>query len=151
MNDDHLMDVLTRGHKPIQRNDDRAEPPESSLPDPSKGYEPCSRPSQHGLYTLHCILGADGYRSFQYVHLDSDSSLSADGKGQVIRLRFSSSKITAVTIRGRNLWRLYDQIHQHKMAWVMRMDRDRDFAAGNEPVVTAIDIEEVKSPADNGC
>src|SRR5579872_5362897 len=150
MHDDHLMDVLTRGHTAAKRNDERAQPRESSLPDPGKGYEPCSQPSQNALYTLHCVLGAEGYISFQYVHLDSQSSLSADGKGQVIRLRFCGSKITAVTIRGRNLLQLYDSIHQHRIAWVMRIDRDRDFGTGNEPVVTEIDIEDVKSAADNG-
>jgi hypothetical protein len=145
MPDDHLMDVLTRRPPKAEREREAEQPTESLLPDPSKGYEPCARPSHSPLYTLHCILGPDGYRSFQYVHLDSDSSLSADGKGQVIRLRFCGSKTVAVSIRGRNLWRLYDYIHQHRMAWVMRVDRD--FATGNEPVITAIDIEDVKEPA----
>lgn len=147
MQDDHLMDVLTRRRPAAEPERDADVPPELLLPDPSKGYEPCARPSHNSLYTLHCILGADGYRSFQYVHLDSDSSLSSEGKGQVIRLRFCGSKIIAVTIHGRNLWRLHDYIHQHRMAWVMRADRDRDFAAGNEPVITAIEIEEVREPA----
>jgi hypothetical protein len=144
MQDDHLMDVLTRRRPEPARETEAELPPDILLPDLSKAYEPCSPPSRHSLYTLHCILGAEGYRSFQYVHLDSDASLSADGKGQVIRLRFCGSKATAVTIRGRNLWRLYDYLHQHRMAWVMRTDRDRDFATGNEPVITAIDIEEVR-------
>jgi hypothetical protein len=143
MADDHFMDVLTRRRPEAERSRDAEMPPEL-LPDPSKGYEPCARPSHTSLYTLHCILGGDGYRSFQYVGLDSNSSLTADGNGQVIRLKFCGSKTTAVTIRGRNLSRLYDYLHQHKIAWVMRLDRDRDFAAGNEPVITAIEIEEVQ-------
>jgi hypothetical protein len=143
MSDDHLMDVLTRRRPEPEKIRD-SDVPDSLLPDVSKGYEHCARPSHHALYSLHFILGTDGYRSFQYVHLDSQSSLTTDGKGQVIRLRFCGSKVTAVTIRGRNLSRLYDYIHQHKIAWVMRMDRD--FGTGNEPVVTAIDIEEVREP-----
>ena len=146
MQDDHLMDVLTRRRPEPARETEAELPPDLLLPAPGMGYEPCSPPSRYALYTLHCILGADGYRSFQYVHLDSDASLSADGKGQVLRLRFCGSKTTAVTIRGRNLSRLYDYLHQHRIAWVMRMDRDRDFASGNEPVVTSIDIEDVKEP-----
>lgn len=146
MSDDHLMDVLTR-RQPDSKPDRGADaPPELLLPDPTLGYEPFAKPSHVSLYTLHCILGSDGYRSFQYVGLDSDCSLSADGNGQIIRLRFCGSKITAVTIRGRNLWRLYDYIHQHRMAWVMRIDRDRDFATGNEPVIMSIDIEDLKEP-----
>ena len=61
---------------------------------------------------------------------------SLDGENLTIKV--------AVTIRGRNLWRLYDYIHQHKMPWVMRVDVGRDFAADDEPVVTAIEFAEVK-------
>ncbi len=142
MSDEHLMGVLTRGKRTADRDDEL--PPVSNLPDPSRGYEPFSRPSHHPLYSLHCVLGRDGYRSFQYMHLDSDSSLSVDGQGQVIRLRFYGSKNFAVTVRGRNLWRLYDFIHQHRISFIMAVDRGRDFAEDNEPVVTSIDIAEVR-------
>lgn len=147
MSDDHLSNVLTRGRKAAERDEGRELPPESNLPDPSRGYEPYSRPSNKPLYTLHCVLGRDGYRSFQYVHLDSDGSLSVDERGHVVQLRFCGSKTMAVTIRGRNLWRLYDYLHQHRIAWVMRVDRGRDFAQDSEPVVNSIDIEEVRPPA----
>ncbi len=142
MSDEHLMDVLTRGRRSHDRDQDL--PAESNLPDPSRGYEPFSRPSHHPVFTLHCVLGRDGYRSFQYSQLDSDSSLSVDGQGQVIRLRFYGSKLFVVTVRGRNLWRLYDYIHQHKISFVMAVDPGRDFADDGEPVVTSIDIKEIR-------
>lgn len=49
-----------------------------------------------------------------------------------------------VTIKGRNLWRLYDYVHQHRMPWIMQADRD--LAEGQESLITAIDIVPVESP-----
>jgi len=49
-----------------------------------------------------------------------------------------------VSIRGRNLRRLYELIHQHRIDWVMRVDRGRDFAGDGATVVTGIEIEEVR-------
>jgi|GEM_PF-4544757 len=143
MQDDDLMAALTRRRPEPPTKPDITDSQECLLPEPGKAYEPFSRPTRQPLYSLHFILGAEGIRSFQYVGLDSDSSLTADGDGQVIRLKFCGSKITAVTIRGRNLSRLYDYLLQHRTAWVMRLDRD--FTAGNEPAVTAVAIEEVKN------
>lgn len=78
------------------------------------------------------------------MHLDSDTRFAIEGKAQVIHLRFCGSRTTAVTILGRNLGRLYDYLHQHRMPWIARIDSGRDFAADGEPVVTAIEIAEVK-------
>jgi hypothetical protein len=136
MSDEHLKDVLTQ------------QPAEWGLPDPSRDCEPFSRPWNQPLYTLHCIVGPGTYRSYQYVHLDSSSSLSVDGTGHVIRLRFCGSKTWAVTICGRNLWRLFDYIHQHRIAFVMAVDPGRDFGEDDEPVVTDIKIEEVNERKD---
>jgi hypothetical protein len=44
-----------------------------------------------------------------------------------------------ISIRGRNLWRLYDYIHQHRMAWLARADRD--FADGKEAIIVSIDSQ----------
>lgn len=142
MSDDTFRDVLTRRPE-SGRKSQWDLPDESMLPNPSRGYEPFARAAVTPVYTLHCVLGVDGYWSGQYCHLDSGSRLSVDGKGQVITLRFCGSKTTRVTIRGRNLWRLHDLIHQHRMPWIMQVDRGRDFVADNEPVITVIEIEEV--------
>jgi hypothetical protein len=142
MADDSLMDVLTR-----KRGEPRPrvpEPDEPMLPEPDAPYRPHSRPVAMPIYALHVLLGCDGCRSFQYVHLDSDSAFTADDSGQCIRLQFCGSKVTAVAIRGRNLRHLYDLIHQHRISWVMRQDVGRDFAAEGETVITDIRIEEMK-------
>jgi hypothetical protein len=125
----------------------QADPDQSTLPEPDAAYQPHAKPAARPVYTLHMLLGRDGCRSFQYVHLDSDSAFVADDAGQCIGLRFCGSKVMQVLIRGRNLRRLYDLIHQNRIAWVMRIDRGRDFAGDGATVVTSIEIEEVREAA----
>jgi hypothetical protein len=121
--------------------------PHSELPDTSAPYLAHGRAANKPVYTLHCCLGKDGYRSFQYMHLDSDSTFSIDHKGHVISVRFVGTKIVQVTICGRNLWRLYDYLHQHRLPWVMRAERDFSDGTDKQVVITAIEIEEVKENA----
>jgi hypothetical protein len=144
MPDDNLMDVLTRRKPAPAREPGEQSQSDLTLPDLSLPYEAFAKPANRLLYSLHCVLGKVGYRSFQYMQLDSDSSFDVDAGGQIIRLRFCGSKITAVTIRGRNLSNLYDYVHQHRTAWVRRVDGGRDFGNDRTAVITAIDIEEVK-------
>jgi hypothetical protein len=120
------------------------EPADSGLPDASAPYQAHARPANKPVYTLHCCLGKDGYRSFQYVHLDSDSSFQTTSAGHAITLRFAGTKVVQVTIKGRNLRGLYDHLHQHRTSWVMRADRD--LAEEQEAIITAIEIATVESP-----
>lgn len=117
---------------------------DSDLPDTSGPYQAFARPANKPLYTLHCWLGKDGYRSFQNAHLDSNSSFKTSSAGHVIVLRFAGTELMQVTITGRKLGRLYDYIHQHRTAWVMRADRD--LADEQEAIITAIEIMPVSSP-----
>jgi hypothetical protein len=117
--------------------------PDRELPDASAPYQAHSRAANKPVYTLHCCLGKDGYRSFQYMHLDSDSAFRIESKGHVISMRFVGTKIVQVTICGRNLWRLYDYLHQHRLPWVMRADRDFSDGTDKQVVITAIEIEEL--------
>jgi hypothetical protein len=144
MADDNLVDVLTKRKPAADRELPREQPDESQLPDPKREYEPYSRPANRPLYTLHFILGSEGYRSFPLVQLDSYSTFTADARGHVIRLRFCGSRTYTVTIVGRALRKLYDYLGQHRIAFVARVDEGRDFGADDQSVVTAIDIEEVK-------
>ena len=76
--------------KEFRRRDDRADSGREAegLPQSDGEYRAHGRAAAQPLYTLHCLLGASGCRSFQYVHLDSDSSFCVDRQSQVIRLRF---------------------------------------------------------------
>lgn len=100
-------------------------------------YVPHARPANKPLYSIHFLDPAGGVRSFQYVHLDSHSTYTAES----ITLKFLGMEPVKVVIRGRNLWRLYDYIHQHRIAWVMQAARD--FAQDGQSVITDIKFAKV--------
>jgi hypothetical protein len=130
MPDEHLQQAIARARPEADAD--------TELPDLAAGYQAHARPSNRPVYSLHCVRGKQGVQSFQYVHLDSASKFEADDRGHVLSLRFCGSRHWEITIRGRNLWRLYDYIHQHRMPWVQQADRD--FAADKEPIVSAISV-----------
>lgn len=126
----HLRSVISSIDE-APADDDRG------LPSLSDGnYRAFARPSNKPLFALHFVSPRGEVRSFQYMHLDSDSSY----KPEHITLRFTGTAIVNVVISGRNLWELYDYIHQHRAAWVRQAGRD--FAADGEPIVTAIIVSE---------
>jgi hypothetical protein len=139
MHDEHLKDFVGRFAQTSDRESDSGEA-DAGLPEPSGTYKAYARATTQPVYTLHCLLGAAGMRSFQYVHLDSDTRFDVDRRGQIILLKFLGSKTTTVLIKGRNLRELYDYIHQHRMPWVMELENGRDFGSGDEPVVTKIEF-----------
>jgi hypothetical protein len=133
MSDDtpaHLQKVLSR------LNEKRPPDEEPGLPSLNDPYRPYARPNHKPLFAIHFITPQGDVRSFQYMHLDSDSSYSS---GQ-IALRFTGLKIVNVIISGRNLWELYDYIHQHRTAWIRQAVRD--FAADSATIVTKISYQE---------
>ena len=111
---------------------------EGGLPSPNgRDYRPHSRPANKSVYALHLISPAWEVRTFQYADLDSDSRYAAG----VIRLRFTGTTPVDVTLRGRNLWRLYDGIHRQVITWVM--EAGRDFGGDGECVVSRLDVTPV--------
>jgi hypothetical protein len=123
---------------------------EGSSPLPAYGdpYQAAGVPSNDSLTRLCCIMGKDGfqpggkaYRFFQYVHLDSDTDFGFTKDGQAITLRFAGMNPVLVIVRGRNLLRICDAIHLHRMPWIRVADRD--FAEGSKEIITAIEIIEV--------
>jgi hypothetical protein len=118
------------------------------LPGYGDPYKAAAPPSNEGLTRLCCIMGKEGfqpggkaYRFFQYVHLDSDTDLGFTKDGQAITLRFAGMNPVLVIVRGRNLLRICDTIHLHRMPWIRVADRD--FAEGQKEIITAIEIIEV--------
>jgi hypothetical protein len=118
------------------------------LPGYGDPYKAAAPPSNEGLTRLCCIMGKEGfqpggkaYRFFQYVHLDSDTDLGFTKDGQAITLRFAGMNPVLVIIRGRNLLRICDYIHLHRMPWIRVADRD--FAEGQKEIITAIEIVEI--------
>jgi hypothetical protein len=117
------------------------------LPEPGSPYQAFARAANKPVYTLHCLKGAEGVVSFAYVQIDSHCEFKATDKGQLIRLRFVGSKIWDVTISGIDLWRLYDLIGQHRMAWIRKADRGFQEQPGKEPIIMGIDIKEIEREA----
>lgn len=112
---------------------------ESGLPSLKDGeYQPHARPSDKPDYGIHFVTPGGDVRSFQYVHLDSGSQFAA-GR---ITLVFMGMEPVRVVIEGRNLWRLYDYIHQHRMPWVMVAGRD--FAKDGQTIVTRVSYAPIK-------
>lgn len=111
-----------------------ADPAEDEgLPNLKEGeYQPHARPSNKPLYSLHFITPDGNVRSFQYVHLDSDSRYCA---GKIV-LRFMGTEPVNVVVEGQNVWRLYDYIHQHRIAWIMQSSRE--FAAKGTTVISRL-------------
>ncbi len=126
----HLRKFLSTTPEPVDE--------EAELPSPKeRDYKPHAAPANKPVFALHCIGANGAIRSFQYVDLDSDSRYEPG----VILLRFTGTKVLEVTIRGRNLWRLYDGIHRHVISWVM--EAGRDFAQDGESIISRIEIREV--------
>jgi len=119
---------------------DRAEEEESGLPSLKEGeYQAHARASNKPVYAIHFVTPAGDVRSFQYVHLDSGSQFNAEK----ITLAFMGMEPVRVVIEGRNLWRLYDYIHQHRMPWVMVAGRD--FAKDGQTIVSRVSYHSIKA------
>jgi hypothetical protein len=117
------------------------------LPGYGDPYRAAGPESSESLTRLACIMGKEGfqpggkaYRFFQYVHLDSDTDFGFTKDGQIITLRFAGMNPVLVVIRGRNLLRICDAIHLHRIPWIRVADRD--FADGQLEIITAIEIIE---------
>jgi hypothetical protein len=116
---------------------------DEGLPANDAPYSAFARRSNQQELSLHFITPAGTMRSFQYAHLDSDNSFTAE----CITLCFMGTKPRKVVILGRNLVKLYDYIHQHRTAWVRVAARP--FAPDNEPIVTKVHIEPLKEDVGN--
>jgi hypothetical protein len=137
-------DVLTKEETPGRLRRVLSETAAKDAPKAERGlptlldgeYRPYARPSNQPLFSIHFIAAGGDVRSFQYMHLCSDSSYTP----QQILLRFTASKMITVLISGRNLWELYDYIHEHRMPWVR--EASRDFALDGESIVTKLSFYE---------
>jgi len=100
---------------------------------------PCaSRPMPKGWVGVYVFNGKEDTRGFQYIHLGFES-FAADGKSFVIE--FNVPEKWRMTVKGRNLWPIFLNIHHHKLEWIRKADRD--FGADDKPAITGIVIEQV--------
>jgi hypothetical protein len=138
-NNPHLRHVMRAATSEFPQADD-----ESGLPSlDERQYVAHARSANKPIYAIHFVNPKGEVHSFQYVHLDSNSSFAAE----CITLKFIGMEPVKVVIRGRNLWRLYDYIHQHRMAWVMQAARD--FTQDGQTIVTQVNFIALKEEDDH--
>lgn len=116
---------------------------ESGLPEQADGeYSAFPPPANKPQVSLHFITPDGRVRTFQYRHLDSDTSFEPEK----ITLRFLGFRPIMVVIEGQHLWQLYDNIHRDLCRWVRQAPRE--FAEEGQPIVrkfTFVDLTEVVS------
>jgi len=122
----HLEDLL-------RKSTQKSEPQEGE--DLGSCASPATTKEWTGLYVLN---GKENTRAFQYVHLGY-ASYSADGTSFVVE--FNEPEKWRLTVKGRKLWKLFVNIHHHKLEWIKKADRD--FEDGDAPVITGITVEQV--------
>ena len=101
--------------------------------------ECASKAIPKGFVGIHVFNGKEDTSAFQYQHLGFER-FSADGTSFVIE--FNIPEKWRMSVSGRNLWRIFVNLHQHKIEWIRKADRD--FADENQPVITGIVIEQMK-------
>jgi hypothetical protein len=132
----------------------RAADEEAMLPAAGDPYKAASFPANRSLTRLVLVMGKEGFQQggkaylfFQYVHLDSDTDFAFTREGQIFTLRFAGIKPAQMVVRGRNLLRICDYIHLHRMPWIRMADRDFTTADGvsdKEPIITNIQVVPVE-------
>lgn len=121
-------------------------------------YKAFGRPSTGMLPRFFVFFGKKGYgpgnkavKQFQYLSLESDGGVS-DGcgfgfspTGQEFSIKLAGSRLWKLTVRGRNLWEIYDYLTLHRLPWIRVADRD--FPDGGEaakkPIILSADLEEI--------
>jgi hypothetical protein len=126
----------------------------------SKGgeYRASGRAANKALPRFFVFFNKLGYgqgkkaaKQFQYVEMDSDGD-DVDGcgfgltdVGQEFSIKVAGSKLWKVTVRGRNLWEIYDYLTLHRMPWIRVADRDfadADDPAGQKPIILSVSVDE---------
>jgi hypothetical protein len=129
-----MLTAATAGARPRQAGEEEA----------GEDLGPCAaRPSAKELPGLHVIRRRASTRSFQFAHLGYQEY---DPSNTWFVVEFNEPEKWRLTVRGRNLWAIYNYIAQHRLEWVK--EADRDFARDGEMIIMSIDIEEVKEKAE---
>jgi hypothetical protein len=96
------------------------------------------RPANKPLTRLHVIDRSGRVRTFQYSHLDAESSFDGD----TFTLVFAGTRRwrVAVSGHGKLFWAVYDYCTLHR--WPYLREATRDFGDPTETVFTRIEITE---------
>jgi hypothetical protein len=128
--DDNLEEILQVARKGKERNES---------PDGEDLGVCASRPVPRGSVGIYVFNGREDTRAFQYQHLGFER-FSADGTSFVVE--FNIPEKWRMTVTGRSLWPIFVNLHQHKIEWIRKADRD--FADDRQPIITGIAIDQIK-------
>ncbi len=104
---------------------------------------PCAaRPASKEIPGLHVFRRKGSTRSFQFAHLGYQEY---DPGNTWFIIEFNEPEKWKLTVRGRNLWAIYNYIAQHRLEWIR--EADRDFAGDREAIITGIAIDAGKEAA----
>jgi len=124
----------------------------AALPEPSDPYKAFGF-VENEVNRLVLMMGKDGfkigavaYHFLQYTYIGR-GEMGFDEAGQFFRFLYCDLDPKLVTVYGRNLLRICDQISQRRMPWIREADRNFKPPAdmpGDEPVITRIEITDWK-------
>ena len=132
-------DILKRQNPPPHVSEPEISTPDASAPE-DEDLGPCaSRPMPKGWNGIYIQNRTEDTHAFQYMHLGYEK-FAANGKSFVIEFNINVAEKWRVTVHGRRLWRIFLNLHHHKLEWIKTADKDFD---GKQPIITAIAVEPV--------
>ena len=111
-------------------------------PTNAEDYKSYARAWFKPVRAIHFFTQDGSCRTFEYSDLRSRGGHDVDFESTRFTLAFLGMRAVEITIEGRDLWPLYDYIHQHRMPWVMVAARD--FARNGETIVTRVTYANLK-------
>jgi hypothetical protein len=119
------------------------------LPAQDNPYKAAGIADNNELPSLVLIMGKEGFKdgstayySVQYVHLGlGEFGFTEDG--QWFRFVVSDLQPKQITVRGRDLLRIFDYIRLRRLPWIREADRD---LRNGEPIITQLDIDDWVPP-----
>jgi hypothetical protein len=128
---------------------------EALLPALDDPYQASGLAASSEVSRLVIVMGREGfkaggkaYHTLQYVHIGLGEFGFWDD-GHWFNYVFSDIQPKLVTVRGRNLVRIFDYIGLRRMPWIRVADRDfraADDADDGEPVITRIEVTDWVPP-----
>ena len=120
------------------------------LPGPNTPYTAAATAFESDVPQLVVIMGKAGfepggvaYHNFPYSHIDpGEFGFTAEG-GHVFRYPFNGLQPRLLTVHGRDLLRMWQQIGAKRLPWIRQADRDFRLVVGgeaDEPFITRIEV-----------
>jgi hypothetical protein len=134
----HLPLADKSGRTPSEDDPDHVDFPPTNAAD----YKSYARAWIKPVRAIHFFTQDGRCRTFEYADLRTRGGNNEDFESTRFTLAFLGMRAVEVTVEGRDLWPLYDYIHQARMPWVIVAARD--FARNGETIVTRVTFTNLK-------